>query len=166
MGAGASVPLYPLWQALIRLLADEAVDQGLAAAEATFRSGRMLAELPPILLAQADLARRRRDWIQAERRVGEALGIAAPRRMRLHHADALVLRGRIVLDRDGPHGAERALDAAETARSLAQGCGYAWAERDATALLADAYAALGDEQRAHRQRKDAQTLTRRLQLPG
>ncbi|MGH8896561.1 MAG: SIR2 family protein [Egibacteraceae bacterium] len=138
----------------------------LTAAEATFRGGRMLAELPPVLLAQADLARRRRDWIQAERYVGEALGLAAPRRMRLHHADALVLRGRITLDRVGSEGAERALDDAEAARSLAQGCGYAWAERDATALLADAHAALGDDQRAHRHRKDAQTLTRRLQLPG
>ncbi|MGH8903415.1 MAG: SIR2 family protein [Egibacteraceae bacterium] len=137
----------------------------LAGAEATFRGGRMLAELPPIVLAQGDLARRRHDWGEAGRRVGEALGIAAPRRMRLDHADALVLRGRIVLDRDGRNGADRALDDAQTARSLAQGCGYAWAERDATALLADAYAALGDEQRAHRHRKNADTLTRRLQPP-
>jgi hypothetical protein len=52
--------------------------------------------------------------------------------MRLRHADALVLRGRIALDQQASElAAAEALDDAGAALTIAGQCGYAWAERDA-----------------------------------
>ncbi len=68
--------------------------------------------------------------------------------MRLVHADALVLRGRARLLGAETDSAARAADDAEEALRLARECGYAWAERDALFLQADAHAALAASQDA------------------
>jgi tetratricopeptide (TPR) repeat protein len=144
----------------------------LADAAAIMRRGHRLVDLVPVLLAQADLERRRRAWPGAHGRVEEALGLAGPRRLRLHHADALILRGRIRLDhaRSDPAAdqlvaAEQALDDATFAARLARECGYLWGERDAEQLLSDAHVGLDDQERAHQHRREAQALTSRLGLP-
>lgn len=142
----------------------------LRQAEKIFRNGHMLLELASLLLFQADLLRRCKDWDKALRCIEEALRLAMPRRLALIHADALVLRGRIRLDRRNaeqvtdPEQAEKVIDDARDGLGLAQQCGYAWAERDAQALLVDAHDALGrtDETRGHR--REAKLLTNALQL--
>jgi hypothetical protein len=65
--------------------------------------------------------------------------LAAPRNYRLIHSDALVLRARIALARGD---ATTARNDAEGARQLAEFCEYAWAERDACEVLAQAWRAL------------------------
>lgn len=145
-----------------------------ASAGTVLRDGHLLPDLTQLLIAQADLDRRRQAWDDCERRVGEAISIAASRRMSLHHADALVLRGRLQLDhglvetRDGSDDqrlwAEQAADDADAGRTLAQRCDYPWAERYAALLRADAYHALKDAERAHRARREADLLNQRLRL--
>lgn len=147
----------------------EAAAVHLWAAEATFRNDHQLVGLAPVLIAQADLFRRQRAWGDAQHKVEEAVRLASSRRLVLDHADALVLRGRISLDQGQDAGdadpvwAWRAIDDAEAALALAQRSGYAWAERDALVLRADARHALGDPDQAHRDRADAAMLTTRLQ---
>jgi hypothetical protein len=146
-----------------------AADQ-LARAAEILRRGHLLAELPLILLAQADLDRRRLAWDSALRRAEEIVSLAAARRMRLHHADALALRGGVRLDRaraeltDNAGIAYQALDDATAARTLARQCGYTWAERDSERLAAAAYDLLGDQERAHQYRREAEALDARLRL--
>jgi tetratricopeptide (TPR) repeat protein len=150
----------------------DAAASELARAAATCRAGHLLPDLVQVLLAQADLARRQQAWDAALSYVEEAITAAASRRMPLPHADALVLRGRLYLERgraealadDHRLEAEQALDDADTARTLAQRCHYLWAERDAAVLRADAYGALGDTDRAHRARREAEFLSHRLRL--
>jgi hypothetical protein len=151
-------------------LFDAAIEH-LAEAEAAMRHGHMLQELPALLLAVADLHRRRGAWADGLRYIDEALRIAAPRDMRLGHADALVLRGCTVLDRElaavSPSHLvlERARDDGDAALQIARDTGYAWAERDALFLIADASTALGDASRAKAAGNEARQLARRLQLP-
>jgi hypothetical protein len=87
----------------------------------------------------------------------------------------LVLRGRIYLDRghaaqagteDRRRRVEQALDDADDASTLAQRCGYAWAERDAALLRANAYAMLDQADRSRDARRQAEQLNRRMQLPA
>jgi tetratricopeptide (TPR) repeat protein len=144
----------------------------LAEAAAIMRRGHQLVDLVPVLLTQADLDRSHRAWPAAHSHVQEALGLAGPRRLRLHHADTLILRGRIRLDHarsvstaDQRVAAEQALDDATFAAGLTRECGYLWGERDAEQLLGDAHAALQDRERAHQHRREAQALTRRLVMP-
>ena len=100
-----------------------------------------------------------------------------PRGMRLVHADALVVRGRARLLEAETDSAARAADDAEEALRLARDCGYAWAERDALFLQADAHAALAASQDAanphaarrnrdlaRRAQDDAQALAAKLRL--
>jgi tetratricopeptide (TPR) repeat protein len=141
--------------------ADAAAAAKLTKAEVILRGAHQLSDLSQVLLAQADLDRRRQVLDDAERRVEEALAIVSSRRMTLHFADALVLRGHIHLDRGH---AEQALDDAEGARLLAQRSGYAWAERDAALVCADAYTALRVAERARDARRQAEQLTHRIQL--
>ena len=139
----------------------------LAEAEVTMRRGHQLSDLPALLLACADLERYRQAW-------EEALRLAAPRDMRLVHADALVLRGRILVERARAEArgqpetmqelVARAQDDAEASRTLARQCGYAWAERDAVALLADTWRALGDDVKAHSVGRECDILSQRLRL--
>jgi hypothetical protein len=84
-------------------------------------------------------------------------------------ADALVLRGRIWLDRArtapdaaAREAAERAGDDLDQALTLARSCGYAWAERDALTHLSDAHTLLGDTARAAAVGREAEALSRRL----
>ncbi len=111
----------------------------------------------------------RREPLAAIQRAEEALELAQPRGMRLIHADALILRARarlleglpqdsfisrarILLSKAVPLGTShgrldarilaRVLDDTEDALRIARECGYAWAERDAVALYADAHDAL------------------------
>ena len=82
--------------------------------------------------------------------------------MRLRHADALVLRGRIALDQQAsPLASAEALDDAGHALTIARQCGYAWAERVALQLM-DALAAAGDRDGAQAARREAVAMTRRL----
>jgi tetratricopeptide (TPR) repeat protein len=144
----------------------------LAQAAQILRRGHLPVELTAVLLAQADLDRRRAAWPAAYSQVEEALGLAAPRRLRLHHTDALVLRGRIRLDHAHADqatnrrvAAEQALDDATFAASLARECGYLWGERYAEQLRGDAHALLGDRDRARQHQREADALTSRLSAP-
>jgi hypothetical protein len=144
----------------------------LAVAESTMRRGRMIANLPQLLTARADLERRRGQWGDALQTCDEALAFAAPRGFRLAQADALALRGRIRLERSHrdstlaakPKRAalERASDDADAALTLARQCGYAWAERDAMTVLAEVAKALGDDAGALTFRREAKALSARL----
>lgn len=152
---------------------DAAVEH-LTAAEGVMRRGHLLQRLPPVLLARGGVERRRRRWEAAWRFVGEALRIAMPRGMRLDHADGLVLRARLRFeqekaDRTGDaealrDAALRAQDDLDAALTLARDCGYAWAERDALELLADTSTALGEHEKAHSFRRNADALTAGLRL--
>ena len=89
--------------------------------------------------------------------------------MLLAQADALVLRGRIRLDRaraaaqaTSRREVERAGDDLDQALTLARSCGYAWAERDALTHLAEVHAQLGDTAKAAALGREAETLSRRL----
>jgi len=149
-----------------------AATEQLADAAAIVRRGHRLVDLVLVLLTQADLERHRRAWPAAHGHLEEALGLVGPRRLRLHHTDALILRGRIRLDhaRADPAAvprvaAEQAVDDATFAASLARQCGHLWGEQDAEQLLSDAHAALEDQERAHHHRREAQALTSRLTMP-
>ena len=95
--------------------------------------------------------------------------LAAPRKMLLDQADALVLRGRTRLDRarakprsmDWGH-IEHAEDDLDQALTLARSCGYSWAERDALTHLAEVQASLGHHTRAASLEREAETLSGRL----
>jgi hypothetical protein len=141
----------------------------LERAEAPFRRGGAVRYLLNVLLAKADLGLRRGDWEAGLAVAEEALRLAAPRGFRLVQADALVLRGSLILDW-AASGAEasrhqaafQAGDDGEAALTLARDCGYAWAERDAWALLAETRGLTGDTSGAALARREAETLTRRL----
>jgi tetratricopeptide (TPR) repeat protein len=93
-----------------------------------------------------------------------ALRIAAPRRYRLIHADALNLRASSWLAR-APANVVAARDDAEAALHLAETSNYRWAERDACERLALAYAQLGQAAEAARYQKRFDTLKKELVLP-
>ena len=142
----------------------------------------MLFDLARLHVTAGSVALARRDPMSALQRAAEALALAQPRRMRLVHADALVLRGRArLLELSGgslPDALARALDDAEDALRIARDCGYAWAERDALALQADAHAALAKAEEAagnttaasrhrdaaHRARTESEVLAAKLRL--
>jgi tetratricopeptide (TPR) repeat protein len=88
-----------------------------------------------------------------------ALDLAAPRNYRLIHADGLVLRARIALARGD---ATAARNDAESALQIAEPCEYAWAERDACEVLAQAWSALDNRDEAARYADRAAGLNRRL----
>ena len=115
---------------------------GLRQAEPVLRRGQLLFDLARLHVTAGELALARQDAPDALYRAAEALTLAAPRSMRLVHADALVLRGRARLLEAEIDSAARALDDAEEALRLARDCGYAWAERDALFLEAETRAAL------------------------
>ncbi len=167
--------------ALARGGLNEAEDE-LRQAEHVFHSGQMLFDLARLHVTGGLVALARRDAATALQRAAEALALAQPRGMRLVHADALVLRGQArLLEASGgslPDALARALDDAEDALRIARDCGYAWAERDALALQADANTALAkaDEaagnasaasrhrDAAHRARTEAEILAAKLRL--
>ena len=143
----------------------------LATAESTLRRGHVLMDLPPVLLAAAELHARQSRFDEALQKAEEALRIAAPRELRLHHADALVARGRILLalaqallgDAAATRRAiEKAQDDSEAGLALAKECGYAWAERDALRLLSETTKALGDPARSKTLTEEVRALERQL----
>src|SRR3954468_1783638 len=141
----------------------------LEKAEAPFRRGGAVRDLLSVLLAKADLGLRRGDWEAGLAVAEEALRLAAQRGFRLVQADALVLRGRLILSQAVSEAeatlrqaAFRASDDGEAALTLARDCGYACAERDAWELLAETRGLTGDTSGAALARREAETLTRRL----
>ena len=164
------------WYALAEAWLDDAQAE-LRKAEPILHRGQILFDLARLHVTAGQVALARQDPADALHRAGEALALAAPRGMRLVHADALVVRGRARLLEAETDSAARAADDAEEALRLARDCGYAWAERDALFLQADAHAALAASQDAanphaarrsrdlaRRVRDDAQALAARLRL--
>ncbi len=131
----------------------------LDSAETVLRRGRAIPDLCDALLARAEFGLRGGDPAEAIAAAEEVLRLAAPRGMRLVQADALVLRGRLRLAREGGAAALRAGDDAEAALRLARDCGYAWAERDALALAADSAC---DTEAARHWQREADALSHRL----
>lgn len=145
----------------------------LLEAEGIMRRGHQLQDMTDVLLARANLERCEEEWEGALRYAGEALRLAMPRGMRLNHADGLVMRGRIRLERaqsetenaeDRRPETERAQDDADAALHIARDCGYAWAERDALRLLVETWEELGDAAKALEYRQEYDALAARLRL--
>ncbi len=164
------------WCALAEGRLDDAESE-LRQAEPVLRRGQLLFDLARLHVTAGELALARQDAPGALYRAAEALTLAAPRGMRLVHADALVLRGRARLLEAEIDSAARALDDAEEALRLARDCGYAWAERDALFLEAETRAALSarhdsdnasaatrEREASRRARADAEALAARLVL--
>ncbi|HEX5732725.1 MAG TPA: SIR2 family protein [Blastocatellia bacterium] len=163
------------WCALIEGRLDDAQAE-LRQAEQIFHRGQLLFELARVHVTAGELALARKDAAGALQRAAEALTLAAPRGMRLVHADALVLRGRARMLEGKPDSASRALDDAEEALRMARDCGYAWAERDVLFLAAEAHSALARQsantpsastrarEAARRARADAEALAAKLAL--
>ncbi len=143
-------------------------------AEGTIRNGQMISELPSVLLSQAELNLHQKSWQECERYIEETLHIASPRGMKLDHADGLVLRGRLNYERalaeynrestKFRQSLERAQDDGESGLRIAQGCGYAWAERDALLLLGDVLRDLGDVDKGLRYKRDGEFLAKKLSM--
>ncbi|MHC1788674.1 SIR2 family protein [Solidesulfovibrio sp.] len=158
---------------------DEA-EIALQEAEPIIHNGPMLFELARAHLTGGALALAKGETPAALHRAAEALNLAAPRGMKLVHADALVLRGKARLEdvaREPQDRANMALDDAAEARRMAVGCGYPWAERDALRLEIEARtrradllaphepeSAARDRQAAAKAREAAEVLDRRLTL--
>ena len=156
----------------------EAAETELRRAETTFHRGQLVFYLVRLHVTDGELALAHRQAEGALARAGEALALAAPRGMRLMHADALVLRGRTRMLEGRDDCAERALDDAEEALRIARECGYAWAERDGLFLKAEAHAAQAkvheaagnaaaaarEREGSRRARADAEALAAKLVL--
>jgi tetratricopeptide (TPR) repeat protein len=130
--------------------------------EATFTRGHMIESLARVHLTRAACHLGQGHLDPALAVCERALDLAAPRNYRLIHADALVLRARISLARND---AAAARNDAESALQIAEPCEFAWAERDACEVLAQAWRALGNNAEAARYADRAATLQRRLTLP-
>jgi len=173
------------WMLSVCALAAGRLDEAeteLHRAEPVFHSGQLLFDLARLHVTAGSVALARRDAATALQRATETLALAQPRGMRLVHADAMVLRGRAhLLEVSGeslPDTLARALDDAEDALRIARDCGYAWAERDALALQADANTALAKaddaagnasaasrhRDAAHRARTESEGLAAKLRL--
>lgn len=156
----------------------EVAEAELRRAEPILYNGQLLFDLARLYVTAGELTLAGRDTAGALDWAGQALALAAPRGMRLVHADALVLRGRARLLQGQGDSAGRALDDAEEALRVARECGYVWAERDGLFLKAEAHAAQAgrhqaadSEQAAAREREssrraraDAEALAAKLVL--
>jgi hypothetical protein len=85
--------------------------------------------------------------------------------MRLLHRRARPARSYRARSAGVTLAATEALDDAGAALTIARACGYAWAERDALQLKADALVAQGDRDAADAARREAEAMTRRLLGP-
>jgi tetratricopeptide (TPR) repeat protein len=128
-------------------------------AAAAFIRGHMIQELARVHLTHAacHLGEGRLDSALAS--CERALDLAAPRNYRLIHADGLVLRARIAMARGA---ATAARNDAESALQIAEPYEYAWAERDASEVLAQAWSALDNGAEAARYAGRAADLNRSL----
>ena len=136
----------------------------LRAARDIFIRGHMIYELARMLVTESALWLGRGDHLPAFGTCERARELAAPRNYRLVHADALLQRARLWLQLPKPD-ARRARDDAEAALHLAQFCNYAWAQRDATELLAAAYRLLDQPQQSARYQTETDQWARRLTRP-
>jgi len=132
-------------------------------AEATFTRGHMIEWVARVHLTRAACRLGERELDRALVVCERALDLAAPRNFRLIHADALVLRACIALA-SGDATAGR--NDAESALQIAEPCEYAWAERDACEVLAEAWRILGNHAEAARYADRAANLNRRLTPPA
>ena len=146
-----------------------AAHQALAEAESTMRRGQLLKDLPSVLLAQAELYRRKAAYPDAVRYTDEALRIAAPRDLRLQSMPMPSSSGAVsswtrpsIRLHQLDAATHRAQDDADAGLTLARQCGYAWAELDALTLLSDTAAGLGDHARANCYADEARALRHRL----
>ena len=128
-------------------------------AEATFTRGHMIQELARVHLTRAACHFGEGHLDPALAACERALDLAAPRNYRLIHADGLVLRARIALARGD---ATAARNDAESALQIAEPCEYAWAERDACEVLAQAWRTLDNPAESARYADRAANLNRRL----
>ncbi len=112
----------------------------LRQAESALLRGHALADMARVQLVAGAIALARGDADRALRRGEEALSIALPRNLQLIRADALLLQARARL---AQHDAARASSLADEAVSVARGA-YAWTERDALRVLADAATLVAD----------------------
>ena len=131
----------------------------LDSAEATFTRGHMIQDLARVHLTRAACHLGEAHLDPALAACERTLDLAAPRNYRLIHADALVLRSRIALARGDSIAAR---NDAESALQIAEPCEYAWAERDACEVLAQAWNALANRDEAARYAGRAAGLSRRL----
>ena len=161
------------WSVLGEIALDENLlpeaDAQIATAEGIYRSGHTVAQLPRVLIARGELERRRGNREQAGAAIEEALTLAAPRQMKLDHADTLLLRARLELDQAAgatrsvsEASANQANDDAEGALTIARECGYVWMERDALNLLARGHEMLGSMDRGQGFLREATLLSDRL----
>jgi len=128
-------------------------------AETTFTRGHMIHDLARVHLTRSACHFGEAHLDLALAACERALDLAAPRNYRLIHADGLVLRARIALARGD---ATTARNDAESALQIAEPCEYAWAERDACEILAQAWSGLDNRAEAARYAGRAANLTRRL----
>ena len=128
-------------------------------AEATFTRGHMIHELARVHLTRAACHLGERHLEPALAACERALDLAAPRKFRLIHSDALVLRARIALVSGD---AATARNDAESALQIAEPSEYAWAERDACEVLAQAWGSLVNVTEAARYAHRAAILNHRL----
>ena len=128
-------------------------------AEATFTRGHMIELVARVHLTRAASHLGEDHLDPALGACERALDLAAPRNYRLIHADGLVLRARIALARGD---ATAARNDAESALQIAEPCEYAWAERDACEVLAQAWRTLDNTAEFTRYAARAANLNRRL----
>ena len=150
----------------------DSADEILRYAENTVREGHMSTFLAKVLLAQAEISRRRREWDDALKRIDMAKSIFEPRSLLVIKADALVLQARSFLDiartkqandlGSGIKEATSVVDYGEQALFLAKQIGYAWVEFESTELLESGCNLLGEIERERIYRSDAQMLSRLL----
>ncbi|NTV67629.1 MAG: SIR2 family protein [Chlorobaculum sp.] len=129
------------WVDVLEDRLDEAAEH-LRAARGTFFRGHMIYYLARTWVTESAMWLGRGEYRAALDACERARELAAPRKYRMVHADALVQRARLWLSLPEPQPG-RARDDAEAALQLAEFCNYAWAQRDATELLATAYGQLG-----------------------
>jgi hypothetical protein len=135
-----------------------------ALAEPVLDRGQFLFDVARLQVTAGSTALSRNDASLAEDRAARAYDLAAPRGMRLVHADSLVLRGRTRLLSTNLDSAHGAVDDAEDALRIARDCGYVWAERDALYLQSDALTRLGQTEPARGAREEADMLAAQLRL--
>ncbi|MBM3814420.1 MAG: hypothetical protein FJW20_22580 [Acidimicrobiia bacterium] len=134
----------------------------LGRAKETFTTGHMIHELARALVREAECHLMLKNRPAAFAACERALQLARPRNYRVVMTDALNLRAGYRLEAES--NARAARDDAEAALQLAEFCEYAWGRRDAHALLARAYDALGKQDEATVQRRKAEQLIRGLEV--
>jgi tetratricopeptide (TPR) repeat protein len=139
----------------------KAAEQHLVAARHTFVRGHMIYDLARALVTESAMWLGLGQHSVALTACERALHLAAARKYRLVHADALIQRARIRLGLP-TREPSRARDDAEAALQLAQFCSYAWGQRNAHRLLAKAYHHMEQADSAARHQTEADQWTRRL----